>query len=136
MEKQLPSISVYGLTGCAGELLVILENLEKLIPFVKVQSFPFAQSKNDKKSKCDIAFVEGSVSSKHDLELLSEIRENCSWLVGVGNCAVLGCVQTGICQKSSIEGVFVFFESGMFTISGLIKGIFFGDNEIPTESGL
>lgn len=102
MANNLPTIAVYGLTGCAGELLVILENLEKLIPFVKVQSFPFAQSKNEKHKTADISFVEGSISQKHDIEKLKEIRKKSRWLVAVGNCAVWGCVQKGACNKFSV----------------------------------
>lgn len=100
--KKLPRISVQGLTGCAGELLVILENLEKMLPYVHVASFPFAQSRNDE-DPVDIAFVEGSVSQPHDLELLLKIRSKCKWLVAVGNCAVWGCVQKGACSKFSVE---------------------------------
>ena len=103
MPNHLPSIAVYGLTGCAGELLVILEKLEKLLPFVRLQSFPFAQSKNDKTKAADIAFVEGSVSSEHDRRLIKEIRKNSRWLVAVGNCAVWGCVQKGGCSKFSVN---------------------------------
>ncbi|MBX9878815.1 MAG: hypothetical protein K2Y22_10195 [Candidatus Obscuribacterales bacterium] len=95
----LPMIAVHSLTGCAGELLVILENLDKLLPYVQVVSFPFAQSKNEMRP-VDIAFVEGSVSQTHDLEKLQQIRNNCRWLVAVGNCAVWGCVQAG-CAKTS-----------------------------------
>lgn len=94
----LPSIAIYSLTGCAGELLVILENLDKLLPFVQVISFPFAQSHNELRS-VDIAFVEGSVSQAHDLEKLRQIRANARWLVAVGNCAIWGCVQKSACRR-------------------------------------
>lgn len=97
-KKSVPVIAVYGLTGCAGELLVILENLDKLLPFVKVSSFPFAQSQNEIKS-VDIAFIEGSVSQPHDLEKLKEIRAKSRWLVALGNCAVWGCVQADCCRR-------------------------------------
>jgi coenzyme F420-reducing hydrogenase gamma subunit len=100
--RKLPSISVYGLTGCAGELLTILENLDKMLPYVRLASFPFAQS-NNKVERVDIAFVEGSVSQPHDLEKLKEIRANCRWLVAVGNCAVWGCVQRGACSRFTVE---------------------------------
>lgn len=96
-----PCIAVEGLTGCAGELLVILENLDKLLPFVRVASFPFAQSQNDD-GPVDIAFVEGSVSQPHDLEKLKRIRAKARWLVAVGNCAVWGCVQGGACAKCRV----------------------------------
>lgn len=96
----IPSIAVHSLTGCAGELLVILENLDKILPYARVVSFPFAQSKNDIR-QVDIAFVEGSVSQKHDIEKLKEIRANCRWLVAVGTCAVWGCVQKGCARRSA-----------------------------------
>lgn len=102
----LPSIAVHGLTGCAGELLVILENLENLIPYVRVASFPFAQSGNLDDRPVDIAFVEGSVSQPHDLERLQKIRAQARWLVGVGNCAVWGCVQRGGCRKDTADSMF------------------------------
>jgi sulfhydrogenase subunit delta len=102
MDKHLPVIAVYGLTGCAGELLVILENLANLLPHVRLSSFPFAQSKNHEES-VDIAFVEGTVSQPHDLEALKKIRSRARWLVAVGNCAVWGCVQHAAAAKHSIE---------------------------------
>lgn len=99
--KRIPTIAVYGLTGCAGELLVILENLDKLLPFVKLRSFPFAQSHNEI-TPVDIALIEGSVSQPHDLEKLKEIRARSRWLVALGNCAVWGCVQAEGCKRFSL----------------------------------
>lgn len=102
--KSIPTIAVYGLTGCAGELLVILENLDKLLPFVKLRSFPFAQSHNEI-TPVDIAFVEGSISQAHDLEKLKDIRSRSRWLVAVGNCAVWGGVQCEACTRFSLNGM-------------------------------
>lgn len=100
--KLLPRVAAESLTGCAGELLVILDNLEKLIPFIRIVSFPFAQSKNED-GPLDIAFVEGSVSQPHDLEKLQKIRAKAKWLVAIGNCAVWGCVQAGSCSHDQPE---------------------------------
>ena len=100
--KPIPRIAIEGLTGCAGELLVILENLDKLLPHVVVSRFPFAQSKNDL-GPVDIAFVEGSVNQPHDLKQLKEIRSKSRWLVAVGNCAVWGCVQKGACAHCNVK---------------------------------
>lgn len=94
----LPCIAVESLTGCAGELLIILENLDKILPYARVAKFPFAQSKNDP-GPVDITFVEGSVSQPHDLEKLKKIRSHSRWLVAVGNCAIWGCVQKGACTS-------------------------------------
>ncbi len=102
LEQPLPCISVHSLTGCAGEELVILENLQKALPLVRVVSFPFAQSANEMRP-VDIAFVEGSVSQPHDLEKLKAIRATARWLVAVGNCAVWGCVQGGVCRRFTPE---------------------------------
>lgn len=100
--KLIPSISVQSLTGCAGELLVILENLQKMLPYVRIFSFPFAQSKNSDEP-VDITFVEGSVSNPHDLEKLKAIRARSKRIVAVGNCAVWGCVQKGACSRMAVE---------------------------------
>jgi sulfhydrogenase subunit delta len=102
VSKAIPTISVHSLTGCAGELLVILENLHKMLPYVRILSFPFAQSTNDE-GPVDIAFVEGSVSQPHDLERLKSIRQRCKRLVAVGNCAVWGCVQKAGCSRFDVE---------------------------------
>lgn len=99
--QPLPCIAVESLTGCAGELLVILENLDQLLPFVRVARFPFAQSKNDP-GPVDITFVEGSVSQPHDLEKLKRIRANSRWLVAVGTCAVWGGVQKAPCASCGV----------------------------------
>lgn len=107
--QNLPCIAIESLTGCAGELLVILENIDKLLPFVRLSRFPFAQSQNEE-GPVDITFVEGSVSQPHDLEKLKKIRANSKWLVALGNCAVWGCVQKGACGhchvKDMVEAVY------------------------------
>lgn len=102
VKKDIPTISVYSLTGCAGELLVILENLNAMLPYVRIKSFPFAQSNNDD-GPVDIAFIEGSVSQPHDLQRLLSIRQRCKRLVAVGNCAVWGCVQKSGCSRFDVE---------------------------------
>lgn len=78
----------------------MLENMDRLLPHVQVASFTFAQSRNEMRP-VDIAFVEGSVSQPHDIELLKKIRSNCRWLVAVGSCAIRGCVQRSACRTCS-----------------------------------
>ncbi len=101
-DKYLPSLAVESLTGCAGELLVILENVDKMLPYLVVRRFPFAQSTNDD-SPIDIALVEGSVSQEHDVAKVKEIRGRSRYLVAVGNCAIYGCVQK--CNKASVKSL-------------------------------
>ena len=45
---------------------------------------------NNELKGLDVAFVEGAISTKKDLEKVKEIRKNCKKLVAVGACAVTG----------------------------------------------
>jgi NAD-reducing hydrogenase small subunit len=47
------------------------------------------KTKNELKD-LDVAFIEGAISTKKDLEMLKEIRKNCKKLVAVGACAITG----------------------------------------------
>lgn len=91
-----PKIGIYGLTGCAGEQLNILnceDELAVLFDVFDIKSFVMASSEKDEKSPLDVAFVEGSVSTGKDLEELKRIREKSRILVALGHCAISGGVQ-------------------------------------------
>ena len=90
-----PKIGVFSLTGCGGDQLMIL-NLEDvlldLLSYFDIKDFQEISSfKED--SDLDIAFVEGSVSTKQDLRKLKEIRARCKMLIAIGNCAISGGIQ-------------------------------------------
>ncbi len=93
MEK--PRIGIFSLTGCGGDQLMIT-NLEDvlldLLSHFDIKHFQEASS-YEEKSELDIAFVEGSVSTKTDLDRLKEIRETSKLLIALGDCAIGGCVQ-------------------------------------------
>lgn len=99
-----PKIGVFSLTGCAGDQLMIL-NLEDvlldLFSRVDIKSFQEASSYYED-TDLDIAFIEGSVSSKHDIEKLKEIRSKSKIIVAIGDCAVNGCVQAMRNKQTSI----------------------------------
>jgi coenzyme F420-reducing hydrogenase gamma subunit len=42
----------------------------------------------------DIALVEGSVSSKHQEEVVKEVRKRAKFLIAIGTCAVMGGIQS------------------------------------------
>ena len=91
-----PKIGIYGLTGCAGDQLNILnceDELLKIFEIFEIKSFVMASSAKDEEAKLDVAFVEGSVSTEKDLEDLLEIRKKSKILVAIGHCAVYGGVQ-------------------------------------------
>ena len=92
-----PAIGVFGLTGCAGDQLNILNCEDELLALFDIfdfKSFDMASSAKDEKARLDIAFVEGSVSTEKDMEDLQRIRKRAEILVAIGHCAVQGGVQS------------------------------------------
>jgi sulfhydrogenase subunit delta len=87
-----PNIGIYGLTGCAGDQLTILnceDELLDIVNAVNLKSFIMAQSGNEE-CEMDISFVDGTVTQERDLEDLKEIRKKSSLLIAIGTCAVWG----------------------------------------------
>ncbi|MBP1779977.1 MAG: hyhS [candidate division NC10 bacterium] len=88
-----PTLGVFGLTGCAGDQLVILnceDQLLQLTELVDIKDFLMASSGNDTACQLDVALVDGAVLSKRDEETLKAIRERSRLLVALGTCAVWG----------------------------------------------
>mgnify|MGYP005834489799 CR=1 FL=1 len=88
-----PKIGIFGLTGCAGDQLVILNCEDELLDLVNaldIRDFLTASSANDMECLLDIAFVEGAVLSERDRAALLKIRARSGLLVALGTCAVWG----------------------------------------------
>lgn len=88
-----PGVGIYGLTGCAGDQLVILNCEDRLLEIaghIDIVDFPMASSERNRASHLDIAFVEGAVMSTRDEALLYTIRERSDTLVAIGTCALWG----------------------------------------------
>lgn len=88
----MKKIGIYGLTGCGGDQLTILnceDQLVDIFTLCNVSSFVMAKSDNIE-GNIDIAFVEGSVSTIEQKEHLLEIRKMAKILVAIGNCACYG----------------------------------------------
>lgn len=88
-----PAAGIFGLSGCAGDQLVILNCEDQLLDIVAaldIRDFLMATSQNDASCELDLAFVEGAVLSKRDEEKLARIRERSKLLVAIGTCAVWG----------------------------------------------
>ena len=88
-----PTVGIFGLTGCAGDQLVILnceDRLLDLAALVDIRDFLMASSENETKSQLDVALVDGAVLTNRDAELLRVIRKRSNLLVALGTCAVWG----------------------------------------------
>ncbi len=88
-----PTVGVFGLTGCAGDQLVILNCEDQLLAIagaLDIRDFLMATSANDTGCDLDVALVDGAVLSKRDEEQLRRVRERSKVLIALGTCAVWG----------------------------------------------
>ncbi len=93
MQNGKPRVGIFGLTGCAGDQLQILnceDELVRLAQRLDIVDWLMVKSENDHASRLDIAFVEGVVATQRDLDDLREIRARSRILVALGTCAVWG----------------------------------------------
>lgn len=93
--KPKPRIAVHKFTSCDGCQLAFLnlgETLVQLADIVDIVHFaeagPLASDEH-----VDVAFIEGSISTAHDLQRIRQVRDNCTYLVTIGACATAGGVQ-------------------------------------------
>jgi len=88
-----PKVGIFGLTGCAGDQLQILNCETELLGLAErldLVDWVMMRSKNDHECRLDIAFVEGVVATQKDLDELRRIRARAKTLVAIGTCAVWG----------------------------------------------
>lgn len=88
-----PTVGIFGLTGCAGDQLALLNcerELLELVELLDVRDFLMASSANDETCRLDIALVEGTVLSERDEARLKAIRARADTLVALGTCALHG----------------------------------------------
>jgi len=85
-------IGIYGLTGCAGDQLTLLNCEDELLLIaekVTMKSFNMATSR-ELAGRVEVALVEGSVCQPEDLAMLRDIRGRSRHLVAMGTCAAFG----------------------------------------------
>ena len=93
MAKKKVKVGFFSLTCCEGCEFAVLDLEEKLLKAFDyleiVESRVLMEKIKPEAIKLDIAFVEGSVVSKHDLDKLHYIREKTDFLVALGACAAI-----------------------------------------------
>jgi sulfhydrogenase subunit delta len=88
-----PRVGIFGLSGCWGEQIVILnceDELLALLGAIDVVDFLGGSSAGDREGPLDIAFVEGSVAGPRQEAALRRIRDRAGLLVACGSCACFG----------------------------------------------
>lgn len=90
-----PRVAVHKFSSCDGCQLALLNLGEALLTLAaRVELVHFAEAGPvAPEAEVDLAFVEGSVSTPHDLERIRRIREQSRILIAIGACATTGGIQ-------------------------------------------
>lgn len=88
-----PKVAFFSFTSCEGCQLQVLNLEDEILDLVgQVEITQFREAMDKISDEYDIAFVEGSVSQESEIERLKKIREKAKYVVALGACAVLGCI--------------------------------------------
>ena len=87
------TVGYAALTSCSGCEIALLDINEKILDVLKNVELvygPLVMDAREVPDDIDLLFVEGSVSTDHDLQQTKEYRKKAKYLVAVGACAVSG----------------------------------------------
>jgi coenzyme F420-reducing hydrogenase gamma subunit len=86
-----PRIGIFSFTSCEGCSLAILECEDELLDVLAIVDIVnFREGMTEKEDDVDIAFVDGALSTKRDVEHMKHIREHSGLVVAIGACAHTG----------------------------------------------
>lgn len=90
-----PRIAIHKFSSCDGCQLALINDAVSLLELNKlVEIVHFAEAGPvDELAKVDLAIIEGSINTKHDVERIHKIRANSKYLIAIGACAVSGGIQ-------------------------------------------
>jgi sulfhydrogenase subunit delta len=95
MASPKPTVAVFKFSSCDGCQLSILnleDELLELAASIDIAHFLEA-SRASRPGPYDIALVEGSVTTEHEVERIQEIRRQAGTLIALGTCATAGGIQ-------------------------------------------
>lgn len=95
MATHKPSVAVYKFSSCDGCQLSLLNMEDELLDLAGAVDIAFflEATRAEKPGPYDIAIVEGSVTTPHEVERIKEIRSQCKVLIALGTCATTGGIQ-------------------------------------------
>ncbi len=90
-----PRLAVHKFSSCDGCQLALLNLGEGLLDLAeRVDIVHFAEfGALDEAAEVDIALVEGSISTPHEIERIKAVRERSKYLIAIGACATSGGIQ-------------------------------------------
>jgi sulfhydrogenase subunit delta len=95
VDRARPRIGVFKFASCDGCQLTVLDCEDELLPLAERVEFADFREASSAVSEgpFDLALVEGSVTTAHDVERIHAIRANSRVLVTIGACATSGGIQ-------------------------------------------
>jgi coenzyme F420-reducing hydrogenase gamma subunit len=90
-----PKLAVYKFSSCDGCQLSILNLEDELLELVnEVNIAYFLEASSEvQPGPYDLALVEGSISTEHEVERIHRIRKETGFLIAMGTCATAGGIQ-------------------------------------------
>jgi sulfhydrogenase subunit delta len=95
MAAKKPTVAVYKFSSCDGCQLSLLNLEDELLDLAGAVDIAYflEASRAVKPGPYDIALVEGSVTTPHELERIREIRQEARFVIALGTCATSGGIQ-------------------------------------------
>jgi len=90
-----PRLGVFKFASCDGCQLSLLDCEDELLAVagaVQIAFFPEA-SREYLEGPYDVTLVEGSITTPHDIQAISKVREDSKFLITIGACATAGGIQ-------------------------------------------
>jgi len=86
-----PRVAFFDFASCEGCQLQVLSLEDQLLDILGVIDIvTFREAMTEKSDDYDIAFIEGSITTTHDIERIKIIREKAKILIALGQCATTG----------------------------------------------
>ncbi len=96
MASRRPTLAVHKFSSCDGCQLSILNMEDELLSLAGALDIAYflEASRATRPGPYDIAIVEGSVTTEHEIEKIKEIRQESRILIALGTCATAGGIQS------------------------------------------
>jgi coenzyme F420-reducing hydrogenase gamma subunit len=95
MPTSKPTVAVYKFSSCDGCQLSLLNMEDELLDLANAVEIAFflEATRASQPGPYDIALVEGSITTEHEVERIKEIRSQAKVLIALGTCATSGGIQ-------------------------------------------
>ncbi|HEY5983776.1 MAG TPA: hypothetical protein VIU38_09915 [Anaerolineales bacterium] len=95
MATSKPTVAVYKFSSCDGCQLSILNMEDELLDLAGALDIAFflEATRSARPGPYEIAIVEGSVTTEHEVARIQDLRHQCKTLIALGTCATAGGIQ-------------------------------------------